>query len=473
MGKCLIVIIGYVGIIVFAMVGCTESVEDLTINNMELNPTKRNSLGYRITWETKDAAVSQVCFGKTETLEWCTEPTHILFKNHAHSIYMLEPETRYYYEAIAWNHAGKKTSGIQSFTTDALPDRAAHLELSQDQPSKYLNGYIMVTTVAMRMFGAFAPLGYIAIYNREGTCLAVYPGGYMIVPQWDGNRLWFMENISWSGAEIPESTDGFFFSLCDFAGNEYLIVPSDAGHHDFVIRSDKQLAYIAYDARELDAFDKIVEGDRIVEMDLQGDSAWEWTVFDHVPVTLDYPDHQVGNPFIQLPFIAWSHGNSLVYDESEAAYYMNFRNINTLMKIDRSTGDVLWQMGGMHSDFTFIGNSEFEFAHGPVLMGNNQILIFDNGTLKGYSRALEIRYDETNWTVETVWEYRETPDFFSAAVGYAERMPNGNTLVTDGLNKRLVEVTPTGEITWEATTNEVAFRAYYLESIPGLIPNPN
>ncbi len=31
----------------------------------------------------------------------------------------------------------------------------------------------------------------------------------------------------------------------------------------------------------------------------------------------------------------------------------------------------------------------------------------------------------------------------------ADRLPNGNTLVTDTLNHRVIEVTPTGEVVWE------------------------
>ena len=58
-----------------------------------------------------------------------------------------------------------------------------------------------------------------------------------------------------------------------------------------------------------------------------------------------------------------------------------------------------------------------------------------------------------------VWEYRETPDFFSNWGGDADRLPNGNTLITDTANGRILEVTPEGEKVWELIlSNEEGIR---------------
>lgn len=52
-------------------------------------------------------------------------------------------------------------------------------------------------------------------------------------------------------------------------------------------------------------------------------------------------------------------------------------------------------------------------------------------------------------TARVVWEYREDPDFYSAVGGDADRLPNGNTLITDCDNGRIIEVTAEGENIWE------------------------
>ncbi len=77
-----------------------------------------------------------------------------------------------------------------------------------------------------------------------------------------------------------------------------------------------------------------------------------------------------------------------------------------------------------------------------------------------------------------VWMYKASksgkPDwwFFSSFISSAQRLPNGNTFITEGMNGRMFEVTPAGEIVWEyvspyfaprqgGQTNQI-FRGYKL-----------
>jgi hypothetical protein len=50
-----------------------------------------------------------------------------------------------------------------------------------------------------------------------------------------------------------------------------------------------------------------------------------------------------------------------------------------------------------------------------------------------------------------VWQYRGSKEapFFSKHLGTAQRLPNGNTLITSGLERHLFEVTPDKNIVWE------------------------
>jgi hypothetical protein len=86
------------------------------------------------------------------------------------------------------------------------------------------------------------------------------------------------------------------------------------------------------------------------------------------------------------------------------------------------------------------------------MLENGNILIFDNGAHRldhpfPYSRVIEI--DRT--TREIVWSYQEAfpPDFFSPHISSAQRLPNGNTLICEGLTGRLFEVTLEGLVVWE------------------------
>ncbi|MCH7626213.1 MAG: aryl sulfotransferase, partial [Chloroflexi bacterium] len=52
---------------------------------------------------------------------------------------------------------------------------------------------------------------------------------------------------------------------------------------------------------------------------------------------------------------------------------------------------------------------------------------------------------------DIVWEYHDSPpfNFFSPYISGARRLPNGNTLITEGNFGRIFQVTPEGEVVWE------------------------
>jgi hypothetical protein len=122
----------------------------------------------------------------------------------------------------------------------------------------------------------------------------------------------------------------------------------------------------------------------------------------------------------------WGHGNILVC----------LRNVNQIAVLEKNTYRVLWAWG----------EGELQWPHHPTLLDDGNILIFDNGVHRGYSRVIEL--DPVDERI--VWEYISDPpeDFYSHTRGAAQRLPNGNTLITESDRGRAFEVTPSGEIVW-------------------------
>jgi len=112
--------------------------------------------------------------------------------------------------------------------------------------------------------------------------------------------------------------------------------------------------------------------------------------------------------------------------------------------------------------------------HQPTLLDNGHMLVFNNLYLKKradkaeYRRLLttngykllknKIYTDNQSSVIEfnplsiaVVWEYKgdEKHKFFSLASGSCQRLPNGNTLITESDPGRAFEVTPQGQIVWE------------------------
>jgi hypothetical protein len=73
-------------------------------------------------------------------------------------------------------------------------------------------------------------------------------------------------------------------------------------------------------------------------------------------------------------------------------------------------------------------------------------------------------------TLDIVWQYGDATgeqSFYSQLISSAQRLPNGNTLITIGQSGRIIEVTPSKRIVWEyqnttgtAGTSASLYRAY-------------
>jgi len=112
------------------------------------------------------------------------------------------------------------------------------------------------------------------------------------------------------------------------------------------------------------------------------------------------------------------------------------RAIDTIAVLDLEQKKLVWLRRGA-----------FRKQHDPKILDNGHLLLFDNRGNPGKSAVLEL--DPISG--RQVWEYRGTPEspFFSKTCGAAERLPNGNTLVTESDRGRAFEVTPAKEIVWE------------------------
>ena len=142
----------------------------------------------------------------------------------------------------------------------------------------------------------------------------------------------------------------------------------------------------------------------------------------------------------------WTHGNGFA-ELPGGDILLSFRNISTLVRINRKTGAIEWKVGA----------PPLSGQHAPVPLPNGNILLFDNGPFRAdtgvqpFSRVLEI----DPHTKDIVWKYQDgiSPGsqhfFFSSRISNAQRLPNGNTLINDGLYGRFFEVTADGDVVWE------------------------
>jgi hypothetical protein len=143
------------------------------------------------------------------------------------------------------------------------------------------------------------------------------------------------------------------------------------------------------------------------------------------------------------------HTNSLdVLDEQNARYIpgakpgnvlLSIRNLDLLAVMDLDSDTIVWVLRG-----------SWRGQHDAKMLPNGHILLFDNqGGLskRSRSRVLEITPD----TGCVVWSFGGTDkDLLDSEIrGGAQRLPNGNTLISESTAGRILEVTPEGSVAWE------------------------
>jgi hypothetical protein len=284
------------------------------------------------------------------------------------------------------------------------------------------------------------------LYTTPFTALwrTVTPSGLIA----EANTKWLLRDETFSVVDTYPPGDGHDFKLLP-NGDAILLegesVPTNLSQVVSGGRPDAVLSSLVF--QELDANQQIV---------------FQWRAIDHLAITDSFD-------YMNVTSVDWTHANAITLDPRDNNYLVSLRGFCQILKISRTTGDVIWRLGGKSNDFTFIGenptNAPYYFIgqHNIHGLANGDIMFFDNGSLRGqsdypsrtYSRAVQYHIDETNMTATLVWEYRHVPDVLTPTEGIVKRFTNGNTYVgwvsaaQQGTGPVLTEVNASNQVRFE------------------------
>jgi len=207
----------------------------------------------------------------------------------------------------------------------------------------------------------------------------------------------------------------------------------------------------------------------IQEQDRDKNVVFEWRNIDYIPITDSDLD-------LTEPRINYGTLNAFDIDD-DGNILASFRNHSEIMKINRTTGEVMWRMGSSRSEFTYLGEHEVNAPyyhsrqHNIRRRPNGNITLFDNGQSHKppYSRAVEYELDEVNKVATMVSEWRfPNGNIFSVTAGNAEYLSNGGWFIGYGVpnpqfvKRNAVEVHPDGSIALEISLPRgvLAYRIY-------------
>ena len=244
--------------------------------------------------------------------------------------------------------------------------------------------------------------------------------------------------------------------------------------HDFQVRDDgRLLIHTIRDDTVPEIGPELKRNPYIVEIDREKTLHWEWAGEDHLDEIRELLSEEewafVERRIEEEYSFDWAHNNTLqlvppneTYEAEKARdgpvrfepgnIVFSYRSVDVIGVIDYPSGEIVWAWGP----------SELDGQHLPHVLENGNLLIFDNGTERGWSRVIEL----DPLTEEIVWEYTGDPreEFYSKFISGAQRLPNGNTLICEGMDRHLFEVTPDCEVVWDYVSpfdDEASLRNVY------------
>ena len=363
------------------------------------------------------------------------------------------------------------TIHIAILLSSSISFAAGSLGLPSDFPQLIIHQYGETAPgVLIGYFGA-GSTDYYVVLDQSG-----YPLFYSKTDQMSYPGVMFNGLISAQGYTYtnPTITKGYTLKDETFTVVDSFELVGNYGFdvHDFKVMPNGHAFLLGSTQVNID-MSKIVAGgkpsaqvtdDVIQEIDADKNVIFEWHALDHIPIADSFFNLTANS-------IDYAHFNSVNIDPIDNNLLISFRTTSEIVKVSRSTGEIMWRLGGKGNQFTFIGEHEenapyyFVGQHCIWRKTNGNLIFFDNGNITGggttpsdrtYSRAVEYQIDETNMTATLVWEFRHTPDITTPSNGRVQTMSNGNVFIDWGAatqNKATVpiatEVSPTGELVYE------------------------
>ncbi len=347
------------------------------------------------------------------------------------------------------------------------------------------------------------------------------------LPSGIGNDAELLEN---GNLLVALTVEDPAYSFGGFGGRFAIIAPSgellwdytystdvNLAHHDVEMLPNGNVLFVAWEKKTEEDLIAVgysgeyssVFAEKIIEIDPNSNQiVWEWNVWDHLvqdednlldnfgiisdfpeKVNINYEDpHKTGDYKGDI-----FHANALEYDAENDLIYLSVNYFSEVWVIDHSTsqtevstsvggnygkgGDLVYRFGNPEA-YNNIGERLFFHNHNPNLVpGGNSLLVYSNGLpeLDPHSTVyeleipakFELKANQEN-KLAVKWSFNDQ-DLFSAKVSGAYRLPNGNTLITQG-TFGFWEVTESKEVVWKFEGEGFFWRGYpYQKASDGII----
>lgn len=380
-------------------------------------------------------------------------------------------------------------------------------------PTKAWNGYTLVPTINDGILLFDMNGNEVRRWNFQGFPPKMLPGGHIIGNsgmRYPENGMQDGVNLAQIDYDGQLEWEFDHFEKIDDPGHDHRWMARQ--HHDFQ-REGQSVYYSPDERPKINSGKTLILGHRTIhnplisdkkllddvvyEVDWAGKVLWQWSIADHFSEfgfdeaaknvlarnpNMRAPDGGVGD-FMHTNCVSYLGPNHW-YDAGDQRFkptnlILDSREANVLFIVDHDSGHIVWQLGPDYvhdAQAAAIGQIIGQHSLHMIpqgLPGAGNLLVFDNGgwagygtpnpgsldgaknALRDYSRILELN----PVTMKVVWSVTpqdlgfnmpvDSSKFYSPYVSNVQRLPNGNTLIDEGSDGHVFELTPDYEVVWE------------------------
>ena len=200
--------------------------------------------------------------------------------------------------------------------------------------------------------------------------------------------------------------------------------------------------------------DETIADCEVQEIDPSGNLVWSWLATDHIDPTRESIE-PAADTINGASVIDVFHFNSIDVDGS-GNLLLSSRHANAIFYVDRTTGDVLWKLGGSaynkdgaaHIQVTGDPQMAFSMQHDARFLPNGDISLFDDhGAAAGVARGVEYAIDFDTSTATVAFQFLGIGQ--SQYEGSFRRYPDGESVVGWGYvpadSRVVTEVSSSGQ----------------------------
>jgi len=320
----------------------------------------------------------------------------------------------------------------------------------------------------------FRPLSSPNLMNTDFRVQTLY--GKQVLTFWQGTLA---TPPAYTNVPAGSSEPGSCYYILD---NHYRVIKTISAQKDFIsdihefrITPNNTALLLSTKAVPMDLTpyggpkNGYVQDFAIQEIDIKTNKlTFFWSALEHIPLADSYEPASSATSSNNI----WDayHLNSIGLTDSANDIVVSGRNTWTIYRIHKPTGNIVWQLGGKHSDFIIESGAHFSWQHDARFLPNNVISMFDDNCCESStippgtppSHGLILQLNLTNMTANVKKSYYHDPNLQISSQGNVQSLENGNKFIGWGESQYYSEYKKAGN-----TEDDPALNTIYDAQMPG------